>query len=46
MAVGGINEGFFYKKLYGPFAAPKNTGRNNEVTVLPRFLVYTFVNSL
>ena len=32
-----INEGFLYKKLYGPFAGPKKIGRNNEVTVLPRW---------
>ena len=32
-----INEGFFYKKMYGPFARRPKNGRNNEVTVLPRW---------
>ena len=33
-----INEGFlFFKKMYGLFAGPKNSGRNNELTVLPRW---------
>ena len=25
-----INEGFFYKKMYGPFARRPKNGRNNE----------------
>ena len=29
--------GFFYKEMYGCFAAPKKTGRNNEVIVLSRW---------
>ena len=29
--------GFFYKEMYGRFARPKKTGRNNKVTVLPRW---------
>ena len=28
---------FFFKKMYGRFAGPKKRGRNNEVTVLPRW---------
>ena len=29
---------FFFKKMYGRFARrPKQIGRNNEVTVLPRW---------
>ena len=29
----------FYKKMYGRFAGrPKKGGRNNEMTVLPRWL--------
>ena len=36
---GRINEGFiFYKKMYSSFCqAAKKSGRNNEVTVLPRW---------
>ena len=35
-----INEFFFYKKMYDRFAPreAKKSGRNNEVTVLPRLL--------
>ena len=29
--------GVFYREMYGRFAGPKNSGRNNEVTVLPRW---------
>ena len=41
MTVGHINEvaalmGFPYEKMYGHFARQKNTGCNNEVTVLTR----------
>ena len=32
-----INEGFFYKDMYGRFAGQKRSGRNNEVTTLPRW---------
>ena len=36
--LGRINEGFFNKKTYGGFCqAAKKSGRNNEVTVLPRW---------
>ena len=28
---------FFYKEMYGRFAGPKKSGRNNEVTLLPRW---------
>ena len=28
---------FFYKEMYGCFAGPKKSGRNNEVSVLPRW---------
>ena len=39
MVVGRINgvfalTGCFYKKMYGRFAGPKKSGRNNEVVVL------------
>ena len=27
---------FFYKEMYGHFSGPNKSGRNNEVTVLPR----------
>ena len=35
-----ITRVFFYKKMYGRFAPreAKNSGRDNEVTVLPRLL--------
>ena len=33
-----INAGFLQEIEYGPFAGPKKIGRNNEVTVLPRWL--------
>ena len=29
--------GCFYKKMYGRFAGPKKSGRNNEVVVLTRW---------
>ena len=29
---------FFYKEMYGRFDGPKKSGRNSEVTVLPRWL--------
>ena len=29
---------FFYKEMYGRLAGPKKSGRNNKVTVLPRWL--------
>ena len=37
---GRINEGFFfYKKINGFLCqAAKNSGRNNDMTVLPRYL--------
>ena len=28
-----INEGFFYKKMYGLLASPKKSGRSNKLTV-------------
>ena len=37
-----VNEGFFfYKKMYGRFAPreAKKSGRDNQVTVLPRLLI-------
>ena len=43
MTVGRINGGpqkrflFFKKKMYGRFSGPKKGGRNNVVTVLPRW---------
>ena len=42
MVVGRINgvvtlTGCFYKKMYGRFAGPKKSGRNNEVVVLTRW---------
>ena len=38
---GRVNEGFFYKKMYGRFARrpKKKNGRNNEVTVRRGFTV-------
>ena len=36
------DEGFFYKELYGRFARWQKSGRNNEVTVLPRYLMAGF----
>ena len=35
-----VDEGFFHKKMYGRFAPreAKQSGRDNEVTVLPRLL--------
>ena len=29
--------GFFYKEMYGRFAGPNKSDRNNEVTVLSRW---------
>ena len=29
--------GVFYREMYSRFVGPKNSGRNNEVTVLPRW---------
>ena len=42
VVVGCINgvvalTGCFYKKMYGRFAGPKKSGRNNEVVVLTRW---------
>ena len=42
VVVGRINgvvalTGCFYKKMYGRFAGPKKSGRNNEVVVLTRW---------
>lgn len=33
------DQGFFDKKMYGHFAGPKKSGCNNEVTILPRWLL-------
>ena len=32
-----INNGFFYKKMFGHFAGPKKSSHDNEVTILPRW---------
>ena len=34
LAIGRINGFFFYKKMYDRFAEPKESDRNNEMTVL------------
>ena len=38
MARWPYKKGFFDKKMYGRFARPKKSGRNNEVTAVKEFV--------